>query len=171
LYIKSNGAKVHFRLRQNKVIFKFKKIGVASLMPIVVLVIAYVVGKNIGSSEDLWIKADFEKYKKQREEVVAKVFRGELKLNIPGTDLVALGNSYPLISRGGNEIVVKEHQGNKYVIFFTRRGILNGYYTGIYYVPQGGDPRKLPENFNAYHEGKKIYITPLEGNWFYVDFR
>jgi hypothetical protein len=107
---------------------------------------------------------DFKMNKKHREEIVAKVYKGELKNNIShNISLIALGASYPSVSAGGNEIVVEEHDGKKYVFFYLYRGVLDNY-SGFLHVPEGGDPQK----FGDLNESKVTQIIPYDDRWFYA---
>ena len=113
---------------------------------------------------DISIDIDFKIHKKAREEIVAKVYEGELKNNISyNSSLIALGSSYPTVSAGGNEIVVEEHDGKKYVFFFFNRGVVDNY-SGYLYVPEGGDPQK----YGDLNESHSTQIIPYGGPWFWT---
>jgi len=95
------------------------------------------------------------------------VFAGTLQPNVDHNPrLIRLDESYPLVSMGGNEIVVEEHDGGKYVLFFTFRGILDNY-SGFLYVPSGG----VPSLFSDLNEQQFTEIEPLEENWYFVSHR
>jgi hypothetical protein len=144
-------------------ILKIKKIGFASLAPAAVQAIAFLIVFFVPFT-NLWLKADFAFYKSEREEVVKKVYSGELKPNVlHNSSLISLGNNYPLISMGGNEIVVEEHEEIKYVFFYTFRGILDNY-SGFIYVPDGGNPT----SYSDLNKFESTQIVRLEGNWFYA---
>lgn len=136
--------------------FKYKQVGVAALLPIGVQIVAILLVLLIPFS-NIWLDINFALHKRQREKVVAKVNRGELKpYNIMVID------EYPNVSMGGNAIIVEEHDRKKYVFFYTFRGILDSY-EGFLYVPQGGDPRKFEDLSDQQSE-----IRRWEGHWFYV---
>lgn len=143
-------------------ILKYKKIGLVSLAPLGILAFAFM-AVNFVPFTKLWIKADFAFYKNEREEVVQQVYKNELKPNVSyNPSLINLDDSYPSLSAGGNDIIVEEHDDQKYVFFFTFRGVLDNY-SGFVYVPEGGDPR----NFSDLNEISSTQITPLGGNWYF----
>jgi len=144
-------------------IFRFKKLGYVSFVPIGVQIVAFLLVLFVPFT-NFWLKANFFLHKSQREEVIAKVRRGDLKSNVSyNTTLIALGDSYSLVSMGGNEIVVEEHHGKKYILFYTFRGVLDNY-SGFLYVPKGSDP----SNFSDLNEEQSTQIEALEENWYYV---
>lgn len=144
-------------------IFHFRKIGVVSLAPVGTQILAILIVVLVPFT-NLWLKADFAFYKIKREEVVKKVYSGELMPNQNyNSSLIALGEKYPSLSKGGNEIVVEEHDGKKYVFFFTFRGILDNY-AGFIYVPDGGNP----SHYSDLNEDQSTNIVSLEKNWFYA---
>ncbi len=88
---------------------------------------------------------DFKLHKTQREVVIENVNNGSLSPNVVhNSSLINLENRYPVLSAGGNEIVVEQHEGLKYVFFFTFRGILDNY-AGFLYVPNGGKPTECSD--------------------------
>lgn len=144
-------------------VFKYKKIGIISFSPLSILMGAFLVVYFVPFT-NLWLKADYSLYKKEREEIVKKVYENKLKPNVNhNSSLINLGRSYPLVSMGGNEIVVEEHAGLKYVFFYTFRGILDNY-SGFLYVPDGG----VPTNYSDLDESSSTQITHLDGNWHYA---
>lgn len=144
-------------------VFKYKKIGIISFSPLSILMGAFLVVYFVPFT-NLWLKADYSLYKKEREEIVKKVYENKLKPNVNhNSSLIGLGSSYPLVSMGGNEIVVEEHVGLKYVLFYTFRGILDNY-SGFLYVPDGG----VPTNYSDLDESSSTQITHLDGNWYYA---
>jgi hypothetical protein len=144
-------------------VFRYRKIGVISFSPLSIMTAAFLIVYFVPFT-NLWLKADFALYKKEREEIVKKVYANELKPNVShNPSLIDLGNSYPLVSMGGNEIVVEEHAGLKYVFFYTFRGILDNY-SGFIYVPDGGEPKY----YSDLDESNSTQITPLDGNWYYA---
>lgn len=142
---------------------KFREIGLKVVIPISIVFTSFLIAYFVPFTT-LWLKADFALYKEEREEVVKKVNVGELIPNVSHNDsLINLGDKYPLISMGGNEIVVKEYEGLKYVFFYTFRGILDNY-SGFIYVPSGGDPRE----YSDLSESNSTQIISLGENWFYA---
>ena len=142
---------------------KYKQIGTRTLLPFSVMVVAFLVVYFVPFT-DLWLKADFSLYKKERTEIVRKIYNSTLKPNVSHNEyLIDLSDSYPLVSMGGNQIVVEEHAGLKYVFFYTFRGVLDNY-SGFIYVPNGG----APKNYSDLNESDSGQITHLAGNWYYA---
>ena len=103
-------------------------------------------------------------YESQRQEVVEKVYSGELVPNVRhNSSLIALGAEYSKLSMGGNEIVVQDIDGLVYVFFFTYRGILDNY-SGFLFVPDGGDPR----NYSDLNEDDVTQIVKYADNWYWA---
>jgi hypothetical protein len=116
---------------------------------------------------DLWLDVDYWRYKEARREVVSKIDAGELVPNVAhNSKLITLGDGYPLVSMGGNQVVVEEHDGRRYILFFTFRGILDNY-SGFLYVAPGGAPAR----FADLSEEEFTQILPLEENWYFVSHR
>jgi len=144
-------------------VFKYKKLGLVSFSPLIILAAAFLIVYFVPFT-NLWLKVDFAIYKNEREEIVRKVYGNELKPNVShNPTLIDLGNLYPLVSMGGNEIVVEEYAGLKYIFFYTFRGVLDNY-SGFIYVPNGGEPKY----YSDLHESDSTQITPLDGNWYYA---
>lgn len=117
----------------------FKSIGIKCFVPLGVHVVALILVAYVPFTM-LWLKADYMINKEQREQVVDKVLNGELQPNVKyNASLINLSDGYPRLSRGGNDIVVEDHEGLTYVFFFTFRGVLDNY-SGYLYVPKGGSP-------------------------------
>jgi hypothetical protein len=141
----------------------YKKIGRVSLFPLMVMFAALAIVYFVPFT-DLWIKADFALYKNDRERIVKYVYENKLVPNVENNvSLISLGDRYPIVSRGGNEIVVEEHDGLKYVFFFTFRGVLDNY-SGFVYVPNCGNP----QNYFDLTERDTTQIQLLDGNWYYA---
>lgn len=94
---------------------------------------------------NLWLAANYRWYRSARGEVVRQVQRGDLRPDV-GSDsgVIALPPGSPYVSMGGNEIVIEVHDGQRYVFFFTYRGMLDNY-SGFLFVPSGGDPRRFAD--------------------------
>ncbi|HET7833947.1 MAG TPA: hypothetical protein VFK88_13375 [Gallionella sp.] len=142
---------------------RYRTAGLYVFAPLAISVFGMVLVKVVPFTE-MWLKTDYSWYKNDRAEIVNKILRGELKSNVShNARLIALGEHYPLVSKGGNEVVVEEHDGAKYVLFFTERGIF-GYYEGFLYVSKEGDPIK----YGDLSEKDRTEIQPLEVGWYYV---
>jgi len=112
----------------------------------------------------LWLKWNFAYYKAEREKIVEMVITGELKPNVEyNSSLIELDSSFPLVSLGGNQIVVEMNDGKPYVFFYTYRGILDNY-AGFLYLPEGGEPAK----FNDLYEESKSEIENQEPDIYWV---
>jgi hypothetical protein len=140
-------------------IWTYKRIKYYSLIPILINIIAFFIPYT-----NLWVTIDYYQHKKDREVIVAKIYQGELKPNVDyNSSLIALGTSYPSVSLGGNDIIVEEKEGYKYVFFFTYRGILDNY-SGFIYVPDGGKP----EMYSDLNESNVTQIIHYDGNWYWA---
>jgi len=104
---------------------------------------------------------DFARHEAAREALVEQVVSGALEPDEHG--LIALGSQAPLLSRGGNEVVVEEIGGEPYVLFYTYRGAPDGY-SGFLWVPSGGDPRR----FGDLGEPHSSTVRPYGGHWYWV---
>lgn len=144
-------------------LFKFKDIRWLATIPLAIQLAALAILELVPFTT-LWVNADFHLYESQRQEVVAKVYSGELVSNVEyNPSLIALGSEYSKISMGGNEIEVQDIDGLKYVFFFTFRGILDNY-SGFLYVPDGGDPRNYPD----LDEKGVTQIVKYADHWYYA---
>ena len=63
------------------------------------------------------------------------------------------------------EIVVEEHNGQRYVFFFTYRGILDNY-SGFLFVPAGADPRLFADAADP-----STVMEPRRTQWFFMAHR
>jgi hypothetical protein len=109
-------------------------------------------------------KLNFFVNRATRNALVAQVEAGTLRTpSNPRSIVLSLGKDVPPVSEGGNEIIVEEHQGKKYVFFFTYRGLL-GYYAGFLYVPTGGSPTR----YSDLARDTTTRIERLDTHWFYV---
>lgn len=108
-----------------------------------------------------WIKLNFAVHRDARHRVVADVVAGKLHPNVlHNPKLIALGEVYPHVSAGGNEIVVETHGGRDYIFFYAYRGILDSY-AGFLFVPEGGDPRTVSDASGS-------QIRQLSTEWYYL---
>jgi hypothetical protein len=144
---------------------KVRTIGVRALAPTAVIVLSVLI-VTFAPFTSLWLDFDYWLYMEERLEIVERVAGGELEPNVEhNAKLIGLGDSYPLVSTGGNEIVVEEHEGKKYVLFFTFRGVLDNY-SGFLYVPSGGSPSLFSDLNEEFAQ-----IKLLEENWYLVSHR
>ncbi|OFC72326.1 hypothetical protein [Alteromonas confluentis] len=144
-------------------LFKFREIRWRATIPAVIQFSAFAIVLFVPFT-NLWIDADFHLYESQRQEVVERVYSGELVPNVShNSALIALNSAYSKISMGGNEIVVRDIDGLVYVFFFTYRGILDNY-SGFLFVPDGGDPR----NYSDLNEDDVTQIIKYTDNWYWA---
>lgn len=110
------------------------------------------------------LQQNFCWHRQSRERIVARVEAGELKPNVGyNKSLIALGNSEPNVSAGGNDIVVDETDEGTYVLFLTSRG-LKHYFTGFLRVPPGGDPKK----FFEFEDKPPSQLVRYDERWYFV---
>lgn len=110
----------------------------------------------------LWLKAYFVQYEAERTQAVQAVYRDALPHAAHNPSVRILPSTGPILSMGGNEVIVEEHEGGTYVLFFTFRGILDNY-AGYLFVPDGGESRMFGDLSKGATE-----IHQLKKNWFYV---
>jgi hypothetical protein len=145
---------------------KIKAIGWRAFVPMTVVVASVLIVMFVPFTS-LWLDFDYWRYKEVRLEIVERILSGDLAANVDyNPKLIALDGGYPLVSMGGNEVIVERHEGSAYVLFFTFRGVLDNY-SGFLYVPDGGSPTL----FSDLHEEQFTQIEPLEENWFFVSHR
>lgn len=112
---------------------------------------------------DLWLAANERVHRTARERIVRQVQDGSLRPNVSyNRALIALGDDAPDVSKGGNQIVVEEHDGRRYVLFFTYRGILS-HYSGYLFVPTGADPRSFSDVAD-----RRATLDRRSANWYFL---
>jgi hypothetical protein len=110
------------------------------------------------------LQQNFQWHRADRERIVARVEKGELKPNVSyNENLIALGDSEPNVSAGGNDIVVDQTTQGTYVLFLTSRG-LKHYFTGFLHVPPGGDPK----NFFEFDDKPPSQLIRYDRDWYFV---
>jgi hypothetical protein len=110
------------------------------------------------------LQTDFWWHRTDRERIVARVEAGELKPNVSyNSALIALGESEPAVSVGGNDIVVEQTDAGPYVLFLTLRGFRH-YFSGFLHVPRGGDPAK----FFEFADKPPARVVPYGRDWYFV---
>jgi hypothetical protein len=111
----------------------------------------------------LWLAANERVHRSDRERIVRQVQEGSIRPNVSyNRGLIALGPEAPDVSKGGNEIVVEEHNGQRYVFFYTFRGILDAY-SGFLFVPNGADPRLFADAAD-----RSTVVEQRSPNWFFI---
>ena len=110
------------------------------------------------------LQRNFSWHRADRERIVARVEAGELKPNVGNDEnLIALGDSEPNVSAGGNDILVDLTDQGTYVLFLTSRG-LKHYFTGFLHVPPGGDPAK----FFEFEDKPPSRLERYDKDWYFV---
>jgi hypothetical protein len=110
------------------------------------------------------LQHNFYWHRQNRERIVARVEAGELKPNVSyNKNLIALGDSEPNVSAGGNDIVVDETDEGTYVLFLTSRG-LKHHFTGFLRVPPDGDPKK----FFEFEDKPPSQLVRYDKDWYFV---
>ena len=110
------------------------------------------------------LQQNFHWHRADRERIVARVEKGELKPNVSyNENLIALGDNEPNVSAGGNDIVVDQANEGTYVLFLTSRG-LKHYFTGFLRVPPGGDPKK----FFEFEDKPPTQLVRYDADWWFV---
>ncbi|WP_434926070.1 hypothetical protein ACRWQN_10595 [Shewanella sp. HL-SH8] len=144
-------------------LLKFKAIGKKTFAPIGIQVAVFLLVIYVPFTM-LWLKVDYAINKEKRDVVVTEVLNGQLKPNVDhNSSLIHLGENYRGLSRGGNDIVIENHESLTYVFFFTFRGIMDNY-SGYLYVPEGGSPEK----YSDLNETDSTEIKHIENNWYLV---
>ena len=114
----------------------------------------------------IWLAANERVHRADRARIVRQVQEGSLRANVDyNGSLIALGSGSPNVSKGGNEIVVEEHSGHRYVFFYTYRGVLDSY-SGFLFVPTGADPRLFSDAADA-----STLIEQRDAQWFFLAHR
>ena len=114
--------------------------------------------------QQIALQQNFDWHRADRERIVARVEAGELKPNVGyNKNLIALGDSEPNVSAGGNDIVVDQAEEGTYVLFLTSRG-LKHYFTGFLHVPPGGDPK----NFFEFDDKPPSQLVRYDKDWYFV---
>jgi len=115
----------------------------------------------------LWIQANYRRHRTEREAIVARIMSGQLRPNmLCCPSLIALESDEPYVSMGGNKVSVEEHDGKKYVMFYTFRGVLD-HYSGFLFVPDNGDPSR----FSDLGEADRTELVRFSDHWVWVSHR
>jgi hypothetical protein len=114
--------------------------------------------------QQIALQQNFDRYRKTRERIVARVEAGELKPNVSGNqNLIALGDREPNVSAAGNDIVIEETDEGTYVLFLTSRGLKHSF-TGFLRVPPGGDPK----SFFEFDDKPPSQLVRYDKDWYFV---
>jgi hypothetical protein len=110
------------------------------------------------------LQTNFWWHRTDREHIVTRVEAGELKPNVSyNSALIALGNTEPAVSVGGNDIVVEQTEAGPYVLFLTLRGFRHTF-SGFLHVPNGSDPAK----FFEFADMPPARVVSYGKDWYFV---
>ena len=113
---------------------------------------------------EIALQQNFRWHRESRERIVTQVEAGELKPNVAyDKNLIALGDTAPNVSAGGNDIVVDDTDEGAYVLFLTSRGLKHAF-TGFLRVPPEGDPKK----FFEFEAKPPSQIVRYDKDWYFV---
>ncbi|QJX80183.1 hypothetical protein [Priestia megaterium] len=105
---------------------------------------------------------NFKMHQNKREEVAAKIENRIIKPNVPHSpSLIQLPKDYRGLSKGGGEVVLETKGKTRSILFFTYRGMPDGF-SGFVYNPN--DDRPLKSDF----DGDIKEIERVHKNWYYV---
>jgi hypothetical protein len=139
--------------------------GARAFLPLAIVLVAALTGA-FAPLTAAWLRLDFHLHRSERELMVQRIKDGALRPNVDyNPSLLALGPDAPHVSRGGNELIVEEHGGKKYVFFYTFRGVLDNY-SGFLFVPSGGNPSVFSDLAEP-----STQIKHLEDNWYFTAHR
>ena len=137
-----------------------RRLGYHAAVPLIPLILVSI-AVWVTPFTNVWLDVNYRWYRADRQRIVRQVQEGRL---IPGrARLVALGQREPYVSMGGNDIIVEEHDGRRYVFFFTFRGILD-HYSGFLFVPEGGSPSV----FSDLGEAESTQLQQLDAQWYFA---
>lgn len=105
---------------------------------------------------------DFKLNKSERNEVVTKVQDGIFNSNATyHSSLIHLPDRYMQLSAGGGDIMVEKQGEGNFILFFTFRGILDGF-SGFVYSQSDKKPK------SGLFGGDFKQIKRIEKNWYFV---
>ncbi|WP_422124546.1 hypothetical protein DHX103_06925 [Planococcus sp. X10-3] len=105
---------------------------------------------------------DFKTNKSERDEVIYKIQDGTFKPNVSyNPSLIHLPDQYEHLSNGGGDVVIENQDESYSVLFFTFRGVLDGF-SGFVYSPNG----KKPQSGSFGGDFKEI--VKLDEFWYFV---
>ena len=114
--------------------------------------------------QQIALQRNFDGHRAERERIVARVEAGDLKPNVDTNEnLIALGDSEPQVSAGGNDIVVDQTDQGSYVLFLTSRGLKHSF-TGFLHVPPGADPK----SFFEFDDKPPTQLVRYGKDWYFV---
>lgn len=140
------------------IIWLFKK---KDWKPFVVLIITILLLFLIPFNQII-IDKDFKENKSDRNEVINKIMDGTFKPNVSyNSSLIHLPDEYEHLSKGGGDIVIEKQSESYSVLFFTFRGVLDGF-SGFVYSPNDKKPQL--DSFG----GDFKEIVKIDEYWYFV---
>lgn len=105
---------------------------------------------------------NFKMHQNKREEIAAKIENRIIKPNVPDSpSLIQLPKEYKGLSKGGGEVVLETKGKAKSILFFTYRGMPDGFSGFVY---NSSNDRPLKSDF----DGDIKVIERVHKNWYYV---
>ncbi|PZX08220.1 hypothetical protein C7437_1011344 [Psychrobacillus insolitus] len=140
------------------IIWLFKK---KDWKPFVVLIITILLLFLIPFNQII-IDKDFKENKSDRNEVIYKIKDGTFEPNVSyNSSLIHLPDEYEHLSKGGGDIVIEKQSESYSVLFFTFRGVLDGF-SGFVYSPNDKKPQL--DSFG----GDFKEIVKIDEYWYFV---
>lgn len=142
-------------------VLKIKKYGTRAVFPLFLNLLVLVMFVPFS---DTTIDDDYYKNLTSRVSVVEKIKTGELVANMSyNSGLIHLSFWYPLLSKGGNDILVEDgDDGKQKVLFFTYRGVVDNF-AGIVFKEDN-----LPPNDDDFGCGTLLESKKFQDNWFWM---
>jgi len=142
---------------------KYKILRIISFLPLFIMTISFLIILLVPFTK-IWIEINFSQLKKEREEVIHKVYLKKLKPNVShNSSLIHLDDTYSLLSMGGNDIVVNEYNTKIYILFYIYRGILNNY-SGFVFIPKEGSIKE----YVILSQCSSSEIKYFSDRWYYL---
>ena len=108
------------------------------------------------------LELDFRLHRSDRERIVHALERGALPVD-SSSSVLKLPAGEPELSAGGNQVLWQDHDGKKFVFFFTYRGVLDNY-SGFLHVPAGADPAQ----FSDLGEADSTQFVRYSEQWYFA---
>lgn len=134
----------------------------AALLPLAFLVMGIGAMQFVDFTE-LWLTANFQYRRAEREEVVRQIESGELQPSAfrPAFSVAALPGPLAATSLGGGEVMVQRDGATLRIFFYTFRGVLDRF-AGFVYSSDGTAPK------NGDFAGRFFINRQIGDRWYYV---
>lgn len=130
-----------------------------SLLPLVFLIACFVITRFIDFTA-LWLAFDPRWWHADREEIVRRVTRVDLRPN-DSHNVISLPEEFAPVSLGGCDGLFQPDGDRFRLLLFTFRGVI-GNFAGFVYTSDGTAPK------NNDFAGEFIVIRKVEDRWYYV---